>query len=270
MVLGFAAWTGWNEWRRSGRSIQSWAFVLVFVWLFLPVFVVLAFSLKRPFFVARYLIPGLPALILMVAAGIARLRPAILAGALCAAISVCAMLGAASYYRRDFDVDRRDWRGASSFVFDHARPGDGIFFYGGSGHVLFEFYRQVRWPAPPWPRVLESEKPTGITFRDFVFRDLDTVLAESRSPGDRVWLIMADDTGPDGKPNESSVRLRELYGRERRLVETTSFSDITILLYARDAEDASNRNSLTIGLKRKDGNIVSRRIGLTKPDRLAP
>ena len=270
MALGFAAWTGWNEWRRSGRSIQSWAFVLAFIWLLLPVLVVLAVSMSRPFFVARYLIPCLPALILIVAAGIARLRPAILAGALCAAISVFAVFGAASYYRRDFDVDRRDWRGASSFVFDHARPGDGVFFYGGSGHVLFEFYRQVRRPAPPWPQVLESEKPTGITFRDFVYRDLDTVLAESRPAGGRVWLVMADDMGPDGKPNESSVRLRELYGRERRLVETTSFSDITILLYARDAANASGRNSLTKESKREEIGSVSWRKGVANLNRITP
>ncbi len=233
---------GWKEWRNDGRSMRAWAFVLVFAGLFVPVLILLAVSMKRPFFVARYLIPSLPALILMMAAGMARLRPVMLAGALCVAISVCALLGAASYYRQDFDLNRRDWRGASSFVFDHALAGDTVFFYGGSGHMLFEVYRLQRKPVPAWPQVLESEKVTDITYRDFLFRDMDLVLLEARPAGDRVWLVMAENTGSDGKPNKDSDMLRNLYGKGRRLIETRTISDITILLFARDPAAPANHS----------------------------
>lgn len=225
---------GWKEWRNSGPSLRAWGYVLISAELLVPVLILLALSLKRPFFVARYLIPSLPALILMMAAGMARLRSAMMAGALCVAISVCALLGTLSYYRRDFDVNRRDWRGASSFIFDHAMAGDGAFFYGGSGHMLFEVYRLQKKPFPAWPQVLESEKVTDITYRDFLYRDIDQVLLESRPAGDRVWLVLAENTGSDGKPDTNSERLRNLYGRGRRLIEAQTISGITILLFARD------------------------------------
>ena len=61
------------------------------------------------------------------------------------------------------------------------------------------------------------------------------MIQQSRPAGDRVWLVMADNTGPDGKSDQATEMLRELYGNGRRLVDAQKFSDITILLFARDA-----------------------------------
>ena len=169
VAAGLATLGGWTLWREDGPTLKTWAYALVFVWLFVPVLVVAAVSVVRPMFVARYLNPCLPALTLIVAAGITQLRPAVLAGVFCAAISVCSMLGTASYYRQDFDLglERRDWRAATSLILDHAQPGDGVFFYGGSGHMLFEFFRHARRPSPAWPQVLESENGLDVSYGDF-------------------------------------------------------------------------------------------------------
>src|SRR6202030_4838745 len=137
VALAAAALAAWREWRRGEAGLADWSYALVFGWLLVPLGIVLAVSVVRPIFLSRYLMFCLPALLLGVAAGIARLRPASLAWALFAAISVLSVQGTLSYYRGDFDISREDWRSASAYILDHAQPGDGIFF-GTFGRMPYE------------------------------------------------------------------------------------------------------------------------------------
>lgn len=241
LMAGFA---GWSTWRREGRTFETWAFVLVFEGLFVPVLIVLAASMWLPLFVPRYLSPCLLGLVIIVAVGIGKLRTTLLACVLCAAISVASLAGTTSYYHRDFDVNRNDWGGATSFVFEHARPGDGVFFYLNFGRVPFEFYRSQHHPFPQWPEALESATGHELTYRNFVFTNLGEALSSARPAGDRVWLLLVYDTDPDGRPNKASIMARAVYGKERHLIETRTFSGITVLLYARDDTDSDLRSSL--------------------------
>jgi mannosyltransferase len=234
VALVLAGFSGWSIWRREGRTLQGWAFVLVFVWLFVPVLIVLAASEVQPLFVARYLNPCLPALVLIVAAGITQLRPALLACILGVAISLASVAAAASFYHHDLDADPGDWSGATSFIFDHAQPGDGVFFYGNLGRIPFEFYRSRRTPPPRWPEELQSPSGSNLDYRNFAVIYLADALRDARPAGDRVWLVLVYDSGPDGGPNRSSKMIRAFYGKGRRLVESLTFSGVTVLLYARD------------------------------------
>jgi hypothetical protein len=206
----------------------------VLAWFLVPIVIVMAASLALPLFVPRYLNPCLPALILIVAAGITRLRPTFLAWLLGTAISIASLAGTASYYQKDFDVERNDWPGATSYVFDHARPGDDAFFYLNLARIPFEFYRSQKQPPPEWPKALAAESSTGLTYSDFVFTNLGESLQGTRTAGDRVWLILLYDAAPDGKPNVASDVARAVFGKGRRLVESQTFSGITVLLFARD------------------------------------
>ena len=239
VAVGSAGFVGWTTWRIGGRNLKGWAFALVFAWLFVPALAVLAVSAARPLFVARYLSPSVPALILIIAAGITRLRPAASAWVLCSAISVCSILGVHSYYRQDFDLIRQDWRAATAFVLDHAQSGDGAFFYSSTGRMPFEYYRSERHPSPQWPEVLQSPGGLALTYRDYLYFDLDEALRDSRPAGNRVWLVLVYDTDSQGKPNQESLTLRSVYGKGRHLVEARDFSNVTILLFARNAEDSN-------------------------------
>jgi hypothetical protein len=183
--------------------------------------------------------PCLPALVLIVAAGIITLKPRMLAWIFVAAISVFSILGAVSYYRQDFDLDRDDWRAAASYVFDKALPRDGAFFYANFGRLPFEFYRSQRRPSPRWPEVLVAANGADWAYRDSLFAHLAEGLQDAGPGGDRVWLILDLDKDADGKPSMESVILRAVFAKGRHLIEEKQLSPITILLFARNPANSA-------------------------------
>ena len=231
-VLAAACWT-FLSWRGTGLGSETWAYLLLWSWLLVPVFLVILASAKWPLFVTRYLIPCLPALVLLAAAGITRIRPAALGWVLCAAISVGSLAGTVSYYRKDFDIGRDDWRGATSYIFGHAQSGDGVFFHLNFGRIPFEYYKSLLRPLPSWPQPLDAADHASLTSSDFQFRNLGDSLQSARPAGDRVWLVLMYDTDPDGKPNRASLMSRAVFGKGRSLVDEKEFSGVTVLLYSR-------------------------------------
>ena len=233
-----------GKWHRGSRNVRGWGYVLTLAWLLVPVVIVLAVSTVRPIFIARYLSPCLPALALLVAAGIMQLRPRILAGILAAAISALPLLGTASYYKRDFDLDRDDWRTATSYVLDRSVPGDGVFFYANFGRLPFEYYRSQRKPAPARPEALVAANGSDWGYRDSLFAYLADEIQDAGPGGDRVWLVLDLNTDANGKPSRETEIVRAVYGQGRHIVEEKRISRISILLLARDAKDATRANEL--------------------------
>ncbi len=235
IAAALAVFAAWREWRNEGLTMNGWGYALVFAWLVVPIAAVLAVSVVRPVFLARYLIPCLPALVLMVATGITQPRARALAWIFVAAISVFSILGDTSYYRRDFDLDREDWRAATSYVLDRAQPEDGAFFYANFGRLPFDFYRSQRHPSPRWPEALVAANGKDWGYRDSLFAYLGEALQDAQPAGDRVWLVLSFNNSSNGEPNRETAMLRAVYGKGRRLMEEKRISTITILLYARDS-----------------------------------
>jgi mannosyltransferase len=236
-LAGFACWA---IWRREGPSPRTWGFVLVFLLLILPCATVYLASFWRPMFLGRYLSPCVMPLALIVAAGTSQVRRRVLAWILGGAISLASFAGTISYYRADFDVVRGDWPGATSFVFDHAQAGDGIVFFFNFGRVPFEFYRAQRSSPPQWPETLQAQAGSGLTYQDFVSENIGQMLQEARPAGDRVWVVLLDDSDPDGKTSRTGLIARAVLGKGRNLLESRNYSGITVLLYSReDAKPAA-------------------------------
>jgi mannosyltransferase len=235
IAAALAVFAAWREWRNRAPTMNGWGHALVFAWLLVPLAAVLAVSVVRPLFQARYLILCLPALVLTVVTGITQLRARAPALIFVAAISVFSVLGDNSYYRRDFDLDREDWRAATSYVLDRAQTGDGVFFYANFGRLPFDFYRSQRHPSPQWPEALVAVNGEDWGYRDSLFAYLGEELRDARPAGDRVWLVLSFNTNSNGEPNLESAMLRAVYGKGRRLMKETRISTITILLYARDS-----------------------------------
>ena len=184
----------------------------------------------------------LTALALVVAAGIMRLRPLVLAGVLAAAITVLSLVGTASYYKRDFDLNREDWRTATSYVLDRSVPGDGVFFYANFGRLPFEYYRSQRQPAPAWPEALVATNGSDWGYRDSLFAYLADEIQDAGPGGDRVWLVLDLNTDANRKANRETDILRAVYGQGRHIVEEKRISQITIVLLARVPTDSTRAN----------------------------
>lgn len=235
IAIGLAFTAASRAWAATHRAKDVWSYWLLFLWLFAPVAIVFVASIASPVFMARYLNPCLPAMTLLAAAGIAKFRPAILGWLLFAAISLCSILGTVSYYRRDFDVGRQPWRAATSYVFDHAQPGDTMFFYLSGAQLPFDFYGRERNPPPEWPKPLNPPY-YDVAWNENEFQAIPgTDVPAARPSGNRVWLVLLLPLNPSGMPNMTDTRVRDWFAAGRHRVDVQNLYPLSIVLFANDA-----------------------------------
>jgi mannosyltransferase len=192
-----ALWSWRESWRADRRSFENWSHAAVWSWAAFPVLAVLAGSAWRPLFLTRYLIVCLPALILLLAVGIFRIRPVAVRVLAFAAIALLSARGILSYYKSDFGAYHEDWRGATRALLASARPDDGLIFYPGPSRMDYEFYRSLDRP-PASPRVIypaHGNPPTELSFRDFLVQPLAEVIENLPSDAPRVWIVLDSPQG---------------------------------------------------------------------------
>jgi len=230
LLLGLIAlaWIAAAYGRFRSDKRQRWGYDFLFLWLAFPIAAVVALSQFKSIFLARYLIVCLPASVLLAAAGISRLRSFVQAG-LVMAILALSIGGVYSYYQRDFDVGRDDWRGATQYVLAHAEPGDGIFFYSAPGRMTFEYYRLLS--GKTGPEIIYPFSGKQITYRDLLVTPLAEVLQNPLPQPKRVWLFL-NEHRPSGHFDMASEVLCAWYGRRYKRVEKRSVDEIDILLYS--------------------------------------
>jgi mannosyltransferase len=207
--------------RRHDRSL-----VLLLSWFLVPIGIALLFSVARPMFVPRYFLICIPALILIVAAGFASLRPAWLRVPILAVTCWFAVTGIRSYYRDDFDLLREDFRSASAFIINNSRPGDGIVF-----HRVFNRFGYAYYADPissdSKPVILyPTERPM---WRDFVSRVTPETLREISGYKHRIWLLASESTG--SQPGDLVIQqLKSAMASTHRLTLTKNL-DPSLRLY---------------------------------------
>jgi mannosyltransferase len=217
-------------WHARKRHTDIWRYAVVFLWLFVPLVLVLLVSWVKPLFLPRYLLFCLPAWTLGVAVGIVRLRPVWLAWALGVLISVLSVQGTRNYYAQDFDVAREDWRSASLYIFQNAQRGDAVFFTN-YGRMPFEYYRSLQSPVPAAPAVLNHAG--ALDYTDFLVLPVAESLRDAGPAPDRVWLLFFLYRTPSGEPNITSRMVHAYYGQGRQVVLEHDFPQITVVLLAR-------------------------------------
>ena len=239
--LLIAGFRGWQTWRSRQSVCERWPYALIFAWLIVPIAASLLASYAQPFFVTRFLIFCLPALLLGVAAGITQLRPSALAVALFLAISMFALTGTVAAYRKGLDDTDAvgDWPAASSYIFEHAQPGDGIFFFLTLGRVTFEYYRSQRSPAQVWPEALYAPNESELGWKDFVNLPLGDVLAHTRPASERVWVVFIRDDPNGALPSRASVVTRAVFAKNRHAIAERKFRGLTVMLFSRDLDEHS-------------------------------
>jgi mannosyltransferase len=211
---------------------EDWRYRFLLSWLLLPFLLTFAVSLIKPLFVPRYFIFCLPALLLLVACGIARLRTAALIPALLCFLFV-SLQGTAGYYRRDLDIQRDDWQAATQYVLDHAHSGDALLFHVPMGRMPYEFYHSLSGPALVAPEVLYPQHGDRVTFLDFVEKPNGEELERVLPQHSRAWLVLTYAKTQSGSQDARSIELTSLLKTIYPTVEVNGFPGIEILLYSK-------------------------------------
>src|SRR5690348_6599053 len=179
-----------KDWRERRASGQSWRYRYLLLWLLLPILFVFLVSQLKPLYLARYFIFCLPTLILLAAAGLARIRPKWLLIPALSVIGLLSLAGDRSYYQKDFDIGREDWRIASRYLLDHAQPGDALILHQPIGRMPYEYYCS-RIPAASYPQVIYPSHGDRLTFRDFYAGHApDAFLQQAAQAYPRLWIVL--------------------------------------------------------------------------------
>jgi len=188
--------------------------------------------LVKPLFVPRYFIFCLPALALLVASGLTRLRSNWLIAAAVSLILILSLRGIAGYYQHDIDIQRDDWRAAAKFLLSQAEPGDALLFHVPMGRMPYEFYVSVLASPAPAPLVLYPHHGDRITFLDFVEKPNDMELARLLLQHNRAWLVLTYAESPSGQPDARTNELSNILGNIYPAVEQHDFPGIDIKFYS--------------------------------------
>ena len=208
--LGRSLWSRDQEW-------EVWRCQFLLFWLLFPILLTALLSFARPVFLARYMIFCLPALLILVAAGLAQLNRWLLPPALVVFL-LLALQGTAFVYGHDFDHERDASGAASSFILDHTQPGDAIIFHIAETRVPYEFFRSLRagtnTASPEFtgqlgPEILFPHHGAGLDYRDFTGKPTPEFVRTAVQDHPRVWLMLMNN-GPPEKPDPTTVMLTQV------------------------------------------------------------
>ena len=209
------------------RDISSCQVVLT-CWLLAPILIVLAVSLARPVFEARYLIIVLPAWILLAALGINSLRPFIVSVLVLAGLLSIQMEGTLAYYRADFDLGRNDVRSAASYILERAQPGDAVLFYALGARFPYEYYARHS-SATVMPEIVWPGTNSHLGWRDFMGSPSPARMPEFTDRHPRMWIVSASLPAEDAKLRTFQTALQSDY----HLLSTQDFPFLHIYLFER-------------------------------------
>ena len=229
----FALLSAIPVWRRGLRSTRSWGHALTWSWLVVPTIVTIVASFVEQSFQSRYLVQVTPALLILVAVAVCALDVKRLGAVALVAVVGLSGVALASYYRGH---PKDDWRDATPWILDHARPGDGIVFLGDEARIPFEYYLHrdggdAHGLVPLFPRQPWTTFRTGNETQTFpTAREVRTISTSGR----RVWVVIARGGGwPPGQDDAAARRsVAGLRPAMRPVTERVFQPDLRVVLYA--------------------------------------
>lgn len=198
---------------RARRSAIRFSLRLLATWLSVPVALFILVNLLRPMYTARYLIWVLPALLLLLAAGIGAVagRSRLLAALLLLAILAANARGLWLQARTPL---KSDFRAATRYVAERRGPGDLILFQIPYGRYSFEYYMAPERLRPLAPAEASAEPGRAAPWRTFVPRvarvlplvwaeglytnagmtaeEVDRLMAAQAAGHRVVWLVVSE------------------------------------------------------------------------------
>ena len=232
---------GGRLWAR-GRNFETWRSQFLLLWLFFPVALTVLLSFARPVFLGRYMIFCLPPLVILIAAGLARLRRLWMLGVALVGILLLCSQGILFVYGKDFDNERDASGAAASFILDHAEPGDAVVFHIAETRIPYEFVRSQRagenTASPGFhkqlgPQIFFPAHGTGLDYRDFTGKPVPDLVRAVASNHQRLWVMLMNN-GPAGSPDPTTVMLTRILADSLPKVERWEFAKVEVLLYRRE------------------------------------
>jgi mannosyltransferase len=221
------------------QNWQTWRAQFLLIWLIFPVLLTVLLSFARPVFLGRYMIFCLPALLILVAAGLARLRAAWLLAAALSGILLLGLQGVFFVYGHDFDEERDASGAASDFILEHSERGDALVFHIAATRVAYEFLRSVRagentaspdFTRPMGPEILFPHHGAGLDYRDFTGKPTEDLLRAAGTSHARVWVMLMNN-GSEEKPDATTVMLTRVLSESFPSVSRWKFTKVEVRLY---------------------------------------
>lgn len=225
----------------SDQSWEIWRSQFLLVWLFFPVALTVVLSFARPVFLGRYIIFCLPALLILVAAGLARLRQSWLLGSALAGILLLSGQGIFFVYGHDFDDERDACGAATDFILDHTQPGDAVIFHIAGTRIPYEFFRSLRagentaspgFTAQLGPEILFPYHGAGLDYRDFTGKPTAALLRTAAPSHARVWIVLMNN-GSAGNPDPTTAMLTQILPESFPKMLRWQFTRVEVRLYSR-------------------------------------
>jgi mannosyltransferase len=222
---------------RTEAKSDRWRIRFLLIWLLFPVALILFLSLARPLFLGRYFIFCLPPLVILAAAGLARLRSGWLLGVALGTMLLLSLQGTFSYYDHDFDLQRDGSEAAVNYILDHAQPGDAILFHIAEARVPYEFFKSLREKASPTvsaagPEIIYPRHGDHLDYRDFSGKPTSPFVHSLPDLYSRVWVVFMSNQAY-GHPDPTTLMLNRILGESFPKVEEAQFSQVEVRLYSK-------------------------------------
>ncbi len=241
-VAGMAAIVplGKRLWARHA-TWDAWRCQFLLVWLFFPIALTVVLSFARPVFLARYMIFCLPALVILVAAGLAGIRQSWLLAVVVCGVLLLGWQGVSFVYAHDFDNERDASGAAADFILDHTQPGDGVVFHIAETRVPYEFFRSVRAgensASPAFteqlgPEILFPRHGAGLDYRDFTGKPTAEFVQSAAASHGRVWVMLMNN-GTAENPDPTTVMLTRVLGEAFPKMTAWEFAKVQVRVYSR-------------------------------------
>jgi len=231
---------GKNLFKRR-RSWDSWRVQFLSIWMLFPIVLTVLLSFARPVFLPRYMIFCIPALVTLTAAGIGRIRPLWLSGALAAALLLISAKSAPVVYSHDFDNERDGSIAASGFILDHSHPEDAVVFHIAETRIPYEYVRSLRsgknTGGPSFeehfgPEIAFPHHGPGLDYRDFTGKPRAEFLREELQHYSNVWVMLMNN-GTQEKPDPTTVMLTQTLPQMFPHMQAWQFAKVEVRLYSK-------------------------------------
>ena len=198
-------------WREREQDLRCWRYVLLASCLLAPVVMSLLISTVRPIFYHRFLIIGLPAFIVMTAAGAEEIRGRTWRVAAITGVCGLSLVSAVTSHSRV----QEDWRGVTESLVAQASAEDRVLYYQPEGYFAVENYRN-------WLPGGSAPRPQGIAVKPG-----NSDWAKQIDGAPRVWLVLYRATMNDPVAREIDAGLRSRYKLEQEI----PFRAVTVIQY---------------------------------------
>ena len=175
---------------KTGRSIDTWRYAIIFFWLAVPIGLLFGFSFINPVILNRYFIVSLPGLVLLSGVGIALIKDKYCYTVL---IILLVVLSVRSTLTEYYPNEKENFRDSTSYVVSHAQRGDGILFYRAFTIIPFEYYwRRLNPPLD----LLDSVYPSQFGHYNYLedcIKDIPDpsvlYLKTLKDRYERIWVV---------------------------------------------------------------------------------